>query len=492
MEVSQELSLQEPTPRVASAPKARRAQLFALGGAVLAAAVSAVLTVTTMHAEAAGEQRVEHAMEARRQISDLGASVRGAGTGIRLYLLSRVESDLAHYHETLVSLPRQLAALSELTADDPIQRRNIEGLAPLIAARFETLAASLQGVEQTAFILEANQQLVNRIQAVLSDMDSEEQRLLDLRRTEVTGTARMAEIVSTLGLALSLGLVLLGWWSQRLDLRREIQLNDALTVTKAQLQRLSADLASSNQDLDAFAGRVAHDLKNALTPMAMAAGLLRGLPSRNQEHLGAAVAQLGERLGRVSRHADMMVDSLLAFSRVGVATDSAAETMVGAVLREVVDALAPQISSVDATVELNLEDAAVRCPPGLFYIVAINLIGNAVKFLQGLSSRWVHVLTRQDEHWVVLTVEDSGPGIPQDAIGRIFEPFYRARGISATGTGIGLATVDRIVKAHGGQVTVRSTVGKGTTFEVRLPIVGSAAPPVPIARSRTPPWARTP
>jgi CHASE3 domain sensor protein len=189
------------------APRARLAQLFALGGAVLAAGISAALTVSTLRAEAVGEQRVEHAMDARRQISDLGANARGAGTGIRAYLLSKVEADLDHYHESLASLPRQLAALSEFTADDPIQRRNIEELAPLIAARLETLATTLQGAEQTASVLEANQQLMNRIQAVLSDMDSEEQLLLDIRRAEVVSTARMAEIVSIVGLALSLGLV---------------------------------------------------------------------------------------------------------------------------------------------------------------------------------------------------------------------------------------------------------------------------------------------
>jgi signal transduction histidine kinase len=457
------------------APRARLAQLFALSGAVLAAGISAALTVSTLRAEAVGEQRVEHAMDARRQISDLGANVRGAGNGIRAYLLSKVAADLDHYHESLASLPRQLAALSELTADEPIQRRNIEQLAPLLADRFETLASTLRGAEQTASVLEANQQLMNRIQSVLSDMDSKEQRLLDLRRAAVVSTARMAEIVSIVGLALSLGLVLLGWWSQRLDLRREMQLNEALTLTQTELQRLSADLASSNRDLEAFAGRIAHDLKNALTPMAMAAGLLRSLPSRSGERLGAAVTELGDRLGRVSTHADMMVDSLLAFSRAGAATDSTAETMVAAALREVVDALAPQISSVDVTIQLDLEDAAVRCPPGLFYILAINLVGNAVKFLQGLSPRRVRVLTRQDERWVVLSVEDSGPGIPQDAIGRIFEPFYRVHGTSALGTGIGLATVDRIAKAHGGEVAVRSALGQGTTFEVRFPVVGKAS-----------------
>jgi signal transduction histidine kinase len=331
-------------------------------------------------------------------------------------------------------------------------------------------------VEQTAPVLEATQQLVDRIQAAVGDLDLEERRRLDKRRAEVTLAAQTAEIVSTLGLGLSLGLVLLGWWLQRLELKREVQLTAALTLSRTQLQQLTADLAASNRDLDAFAGRIAHDLKNALTPVAAAAGILRMLGSKKVDNLEATLGDLGGKLTHASSRADMMIDSLLAFSRTGLPTDPVAETIVGVALREVVEGLAPQIASVDATVHLDLEDTVVRCPPGLFNIVAINLIGNALKFLQGMSPRRVRVTARHDERWVVLSIEDSGPGIPSDALERIFEPFYRAHGPDVPGSGIGLATVDRVMRAYGGKVGVRSTLGQGATFEVRFPLLVSASP----------------
>jgi signal transduction histidine kinase len=67
-------------------------------------------------------------------------------------------------------------------------------------------------------------------------------------------------------------------------------------------------------------------------------------------------------------------------------------------------------------------------------------------------------------------VRDTGPGIPAASLSRIFDPFYRVPGATAEGTGIGLATVHRIVAAHGGKVTVDSTLGAGATFSVRLPL----------------------
>ena len=79
----------------------------------------------------------------------------------------------------------------------------------------------------------------------------------------------------------------------------------------------------------------------------------------------------------------------------------------------------------------------------------------------------------QENHEVILTVKDSGIGIPASDLPLIFDRFYRvdkARTRSAGGTGLGLAIVKFIVEMHGGQITVQSTVNKGTTFTIKLPL----------------------
>jgi signal transduction histidine kinase len=82
-----------------------------------------------------------------------------------------------------------------------------------------------------------------------------------------------------------------------------------------------------------------------------------------------------------------------------------------------------------------------------------------------------------------LCIDDTGPGIPGDALARIFEPFYRVPGTIASGTGIGLATVRRIIDAYAGRITVRSTLGAGSSFRVWLPLAEerSSEPPAVIA-----------
>jgi signal transduction histidine kinase len=100
-----------------------------------------------------------------------------------------------------------------------------------------------------------------------------------------------------------------------------------------------------------------------------------------------------------------------------------------------------------------------------------NLLGNAFKFTPKGGQVTVR-LQRQGEN-VVLQVSDTGIGIPSDQLRRVFERFYQVDG-SATrrfgGIGLGLALVKEIAEAHGGQVTVTSQVGVGTTFTVRLPV----------------------
>ena len=79
---------------------------------------------------------------------------------------------------------------------------------------------------------------------------------------------------------------------------------------------------------------------------------------------------------------------------------------------------------------------------------------------------------REDEGWIEIGVRDGGLGIPADALDRIFDPFFTTK---PGGTGLGLATVHRIVEEHGGSIRVQSVEGKGTAFHVRLPRAAEAS-----------------
>ena len=108
------------------------------------------------------------------------------------------------------------------------------------------------------------------------------------------------------------------------------------------------------------------------------------------------------------------------------------------------------------------------CDSEQIYQVVLNLLVNSLQALPPGGKIWLRTLALEDG-MVGFEIGDDGPGIPEDLRGRLFLPFVTGR---EEGTGLGLAFVDRVVKAHGGRVVLRSAPGQGTVFEIWLPAAG--------------------
>lgn len=134
-----------------------------------------------------------------------------------------------------------------------------------------------------------------------------------------------------------------------------------------------------------------------------------------------------------------------------------------------------KIRADEKKIELHLKVSVparhLYADPDALKQVAINIIGNALKFTP--SGGRVDVLLSYDEHSMLLSVRDNGPGIPETELEKVFEKFYRAgnSGEAVDGTGLGLAIAREIVEAHEGSITVQSILHKGTDFLVRLPLL---------------------
>jgi signal transduction histidine kinase len=265
-------------------------------------------------------------------------------------------------------------------------------------------------------------------------------------------TREVNDVIRFLGL---LGVGLLAVWVIRWVLAYERKLEESAEL-----------LAIQNHDLDAFAGRVAHDLKNALGPLLIFPALLRRDATDPQR-----VRELAHSTERSTRRTSQVIDSLLAFARAshGVDPDSAAP--VRAAVESVLDETTQLASHLGATIEVDaIPDLVVRCESGLLHVVLVNIVGNAVKYLSGRPVRRVQIRVNREDDTCRLEIVDTGPGIPKDQLQKIFEPFYRVEAGHAAGSGIGLATVRRILDARSGRIEVESEEGQGTRFVVWLPL----------------------
>jgi signal transduction histidine kinase len=234
------------------------------------------------------------------------------------------------------------------------------------------------------------------------------------------------------------------------------------------------------QELDDFAGRVAHDLRNPLQAIGMSLSLIRKRTEDERTLATCAKAQQGAK-----RMADF-IQELLTFARSGATPAHGASARVEQVLQEVEQDLAPEAEArkIRLLVRPAADVYAAISPEALRAIVG-NLADNAVKHMppEGTERR-VELSSERGRSDVEIRVRDTGAGIPAEALPRLFDPFFRATDRPG-GFGIGLKTVKRLVDAHGGRLQVETEAGRGSLFTVTLP---AAAPPEPAAQA--PPAAR--
>jgi signal transduction histidine kinase len=221
------------------------------------------------------------------------------------------------------------------------------------------------------------------------------------------------------------------------------------------------------KDLEAFAGRVAHDLRNPL-----AALMLRVETLRARDYPDPALSRSLEKLEAQGQRMDRVIDGLLGFAVAGAQIETGASAEVREVIDGIVSDLRPVAEQAQTTLVVEPgPDLEVACTPGALTSAITNLVGNAVKYVVDGSTteRRVAIRTALRDDLVRIEVEDNGPGLRPGAETAVFEPFRRATSGRQPGLGIGLATVKRIAEVHGGRVGVINRPGEGATFWIELP-----------------------
>ncbi len=222
-----------------------------------------------------------------------------------------------------------------------------------------------------------------------------------------------------------------------------------------------------------FLAAVSHEFRSPLTSMRQLAELLASGRVASDERRGAYYALLM----RESRRLHRLVESLLDFGRAEAGTgDYRREALdLAALVRETVSEFGHDARERGYTIELTGADGAIpaRGDAEALGRALWNLLDNAVKYSPDCTTVWVTVAPEPRQ--VRVSVRDRGIGIPPEEVETVFGKFVRgaaARASAARGTGLGLAMVRHIARGHGGEVTVSSTPGSGSTFTLALPIEG--------------------
>ena len=245
--------------------------------------------------------------------------------------------------------------------------------------------------------------------------------------------------------------------------------NEAEAATQ-QAEAARAEAESANGAKSDFLAVMSHELR---TPLAAIMGYQELLADGIT---GPITDAQGQQLGRIkvsARHLLSLIDEILTFTRLDAGRETVKEEIVdvGRAMRDAIEIVEPlaETKKLELVVHPPAEPVEIETDPTKIRQILVNLLSNAVKFTE-TGSVTLDARVMKDE--VQLTVSDTGIGIQTEYLNRIFDPFWQVEQKAtrrAPGTGLGLTVTKRLANLLGGDVSVASTVGEGTTFTVILP-----------------------
>jgi two-component system, OmpR family, phosphate regulon sensor histidine kinase PhoR len=222
-----------------------------------------------------------------------------------------------------------------------------------------------------------------------------------------------------------------------------------------------------------FISNVSHELKTPLSIISMFGEMLAEGRTKSPEQ----AHEYAEIIWRESVRLGRLIDNVLDFAKIesGMGVYEFGEADLLEVVERAIEVSRRRVAAAEMRLESDLPDElpTIELDANAFTLAVLNLIDNAIKY--AADGKRITVTVRRSGNRVIVSVRDYGPGIEPEEHARVFERFYRARAVRLKpirGSGIGLALVQHIAHAHGGEATVHSVPGEGATFSISLPIDG--------------------
>jgi signal transduction histidine kinase len=458
-----------------------------LSFAVLVVALNALFAFHSVDVLLESEDWVQHTWQVIYQVELIMSSAKDAETGARGFAITGEDRYLEPYTTARRELPGELDRFVGMTADNRSQAPRILEMRAVLEQRLGLLQ---QGIDvRRAVSLETVRPLVlqgtgkaemDHLRGIANGMEAEEQRLLAERLERARESTRRARF--SIGLASGLDFLLIVLMFRYFARERSLRLATenaaeklaiAHTQTEAQANEVrllnatleervklrTAELEATNRELEAFSYSVSHDLRSPLRT-------IDGFSLALEEDYAEAVDETGRDYIRRVRNGvqrmGQLIDALLQLSRITRAELNREEVDMTAVAKLVAANLEEE--NAGREIEFKIEDGlTASADPKLLQVALENVMGNAVKFSGKIAVPVVEV--GWDTAESAYFVRDNGAGFDMYYADKLFNAFNRLHGDKDfKGSGIGLATVARVVRRHHGRIWADSQVDHGATF----------------------------
>ncbi len=472
--------------------RTRRFRLLLLG-AICIVILNTWVAVRALSTMFVAEGWLNHTMQVLTAVESANEQVAITNSALRGYLLVDNRTSEQRFEAAKQRFAAQLEMMANLTVDNASQRYRIQLLRRAVADKFAALDGvhrlrethSLSAMPASALALALADSPNNNVSVryLLLQFENEERRLLGDRELASQSARRSAVISISMAFLLDIVLLIIAFEQMRRSGEdREKLAERAVLISNlnGELQGLNAELEErvaqrtrelevSNQELQAFSYSVSHDLR---APLRTIDGFSLALEEDFAEALNDEGRDYIRRVRSGVQRMGMLIDALLQLSRVTrseVQRETVNLSQLATLIFEELRANDPE----RAVSFLTEENVIAEADPRLMRVAFENLLGNALKFTSKTPEAQVTFGETSREGQTVYFIRDNGAGFDMQYVDRLFTAFQRLHGDrDFKGSGIGLATVSRIVRRHSGEIWAEGETGKGATFYFTLTAQG--------------------
>jgi len=415
------------------------------------------------------DQWIEHSHDVIEHLQGSFLAEREMGTRAREYILTGEEKYLRLYQQTLVDLARSIDSVERLTTDNPRQQQLIETtLRPLLNERLAfisraIIARQIAGQQPAIAIILQNHALalIDQIRGVIEKMQEDERLLLQVRLAQHRQSSEKLRTIILFGSTVAIIFVAIASVQIHRDVVARQSAEEELRASESRLKQQTSELQTMNKELEAFSYSVSHDLR---APLRGIEGFSELILDSYKDRLDAQGQGYFNRICAAAKRMGILIDELLNLSRITRGPLEIRDMDLAAIARDV----AADLAKNDPQRRVHWEIPAslpLRGDSALLSVVLVNLFSNAWKFTGKQADARIELGQMTQDGKSVYYVRDNGAGFDMAYQSKLFQAFQRLHTTTEfPGTGIGLATVQRIIHRHGGRVWAEGLVDGGATF----------------------------